>query len=58
MSIAAEQTLKQPKYDQMLFRLPAGTKQRIESYRRSEGLRSWNEAASELLCRSLTEVEL
>ena len=57
MSITSEPTLKRAKHDQMVFRLPAGTRERIESYRRSEGFRSWNEAANDLLARSLMEVE-
>lgn len=50
-------TLNRTKHDQITFRLPEGTRERIENYRRAEGFRSWNAAAVDLLSRSLIEVE-
>ncbi|EAR19898.1 hypothetical protein WH7805_13298 [Synechococcus sp. WH 7805] len=36
--------------------MPAGTKVRLENYRRAEGFRSMAEAARELMSRAMTEV--
>ena len=44
------------KLEALVVRMPVGTKDRLELYRRSEGLRSWSEAARELMIRALIEV--
>jgi len=44
------------KLEALCVRMPAGTKVRLENYRRAEGFRSWAEAARELMIRALIEV--
>ncbi|WP_156783714.1 hypothetical protein ACLM44_12605 [Synechococcus sp. W2B2] len=56
MPATSSQIEERQALESLCVRMPAGTKVRLENYRRAEGFRSMAEAARELMSRAMTEV--